>query len=148
MRSISSRRELRLGGYESLPRTKGTTMKQELILEAYRRYGWKCVYCGLDGSKSHDAWSRGRFNLDHWIPRSWGGTDAIENLRSACGACNSAKAENVFPSLKQAQRWLRLYYAECSRSWHETFVTQTAASYEENGLERVRRRYNYGDDVQ
>ena len=123
-------------------------MKPELELEVYRRHDWKCVYCGYDGSKSHDVWLRGRLNVDHWIPRSWGGTDAIENLRCSCGVCNSAKATNVFPSLKQAQRWLRLYHSETTRPWFETNVSQTAASWDDNGLERVRRRYNYGDDVQ
>jgi hypothetical protein len=53
----------------------------------------------------------------------------------------------VFPSLKQARRWLRLYYAECYQPWFETFVARTAASWDRNGLERVRRRYNYGDDA-
>lgn len=45
----------------------------------------QCVYCGelIENHKS--------MNVDHFIPKSRGGEESIENYVCACGSCNSAK---------------------------------------------------------
>lgn len=44
---------------------------------------YMCVYCGRRS---------GRLTLDHVVPVSRGGSSVLENLVTACVACNSAKA--------------------------------------------------------
>lgn len=41
----------------------------------------RCAYCA----------KRGDLTKDHVLPIRWGGSDAIENIVPACGACNSWK---------------------------------------------------------
>jgi 5-methylcytosine-specific restriction endonuclease McrA len=48
-------------------------------------YGTVCWLCGRDGADS----------ADHVLPRSRGGSDALENLRPAHRACNSARGNRV-----------------------------------------------------
>jgi hypothetical protein len=92
------------------------------ILEILARDDYKCVYCGYDAGASLDAWRHGSMCIDHFIPRSRGGTDDDSNLFAACGACNSAKAANVFDDLSQARRFIAFYKREYSRPWFETNV--------------------------
>lgn len=47
----------------------------------FARDGWRCRYCG----------SRTRLSIDHIEPRCRGGSDAVENLATACLACNCRK---------------------------------------------------------
>ena len=47
-----------------------------------------CRYCGVE---LHQR----RATLDHVIPRSRGGSDAISNLRISCRFCNMAKAARL-----------------------------------------------------
>lgn len=44
----------------------------------YRRDGKRCLWCNGWGQKT----------LDHFVPRSLGGTDETENLFTACMRCN------------------------------------------------------------
>lgn len=45
----------------------------------------QCVYCG----------SREHLTIDHYIPRSRGGTSDLENLVLACNDCNNAKGDKL-----------------------------------------------------
>jgi 5-methylcytosine-specific restriction endonuclease McrA len=58
--------------------------------EVYERDGFKCVYCG----------STGDLSIDHVTPLSRGCSDDIENLATACRACNSSKGA------KSLEDWL------------------------------------------
>lgn len=49
--------------------------------------GGRCHYCGVE---LHPFYT---FTIDHVIPRSRGGTNALENLVGACVGCNQAKAD-------------------------------------------------------
>ena len=51
----------------------------------YGRYGGHCAICGCPVSKD-------KMTIDHIMPLSSGGTNAINNLQLACGACNQAKS--------------------------------------------------------
>lgn len=48
----------------------------------FARDGGRCVYCGAAAT-----------SLDHVIPKSRGGAHVWENVVSACGRCNHAKAD-------------------------------------------------------
>lgn len=51
------------------------------------RYGAVCFYCDLIFEKMKDI------TFDHYIPRSKGGLDELENLRLAHLHCNRLKAD-------------------------------------------------------
>lgn len=55
--------------------------KQTLL----QRYGNVCYYCGCVTGKDN-------LQMDHIIPRSRGGTNAIGNLVLSCPDCNKVKA--------------------------------------------------------
>lgn len=50
------------------------------------RAGGACEYCGVS-----DSDTGGPLTVDHYRPRSSGGTDALNNLVYACHACNGSK---------------------------------------------------------
>src|SRR5689334_15388551 len=49
----------------------------------FERDGWTCVYCGT---------RTGAPTCDHVVPVSRGGSSTLDNLVTACLACNLAKA--------------------------------------------------------
>ena len=56
---------------------------QLLRLVVFERDGWTCVYCGKR------TWEP---TCDHVVPVSRGGSSTLDNLVTACLACNLAKA--------------------------------------------------------
>lgn len=47
-----------------------------------------CAYCGL-------RFKLRRLTIDHVVPLSRGGTNALTNLVLACGPCNQSKADKL-----------------------------------------------------
>ncbi len=54
-------------------------------------YGWRCWLCSEPISPLVSRRHRRGLSIDHQVPRSKGGTDAIENLRPAHLGCNSRR---------------------------------------------------------
>lgn len=52
----------------------------------------KCVYCGLDGIESQNAF-RQLMELDHLVPRALGGDSSLDNKVTCCRACNISKSD-------------------------------------------------------
>ena len=50
----------------------------------FARDGGRCVYCGATAT-----------SLDHVVPKSRGGSHTWDNVVSACGRCNHAKADRA-----------------------------------------------------
>jgi hypothetical protein len=76
---------------ESAVRAKEAAEQRVKVMPAIRwqvfqRDRWKCVSCGR-GSQ-HDA----ILHVDHIIPRSKGGQDALDNYQTLCDACNIGKS--------------------------------------------------------
>jgi hypothetical protein len=55
----------------------------------FDRCNARCVYC------DRAIGPRTKWQIDHVVPRSKGGTDDPDNLVVSCPACNAAKADNL-----------------------------------------------------
>lgn len=55
------------------------------------RDGFRCVYCGAEAADV-------KLVVDHVLPVADGGSDAIENLATACFLCNAGKADRSLPN--------------------------------------------------
>lgn len=63
-------------------------MTNKLRFEVFKRDGFKCAYCG---QQPPDV----VLEVDHIVPRSKGGTDAIVNLLTSCFQCNRGKSDRT-----------------------------------------------------
>jgi 5-methylcytosine-specific restriction endonuclease McrA len=75
----------------------GIQRRRKMIQVAIRD-GWFCFYCKrpltVVGLRSPARWTDpAKPTLDHVIAWSKGGTHALQNLRLACGLCNSRKGD-------------------------------------------------------
>ena len=66
--------------------------KQNLYLEIYKRDKYICQYCGKDGLESFDSWYF--MTIDHFDGNHE--NDNEDNLKTACGFCNSQKGNRKF----------------------------------------------------
>jgi HNH endonuclease len=90
---------------------------------------FRCGYC-----RSQQKYVLGTLEIDHFIPRSKGGTDDEENLWLACSSCNVFKGVQthaIDPLTRRRVRLFNLRYQKWSRHfvWVEDgtqIVGQTA----------------------
>lgn len=78
---------------------------KKLANEVISRYGTVCWLCHLDIDLALPRMAPGGFTIDHFVPRSKGGTDDISNLRPAHRECNlrrSAKPASAFKPKRPA----------------------------------------------
>lgn len=68
------------------PRVNGKKLRKRLAV--YQRDGYQCKLCGKQVTKKTAT-------LDHVIPRSKGGTGAMNNLVTACAPCNRKKDDKL-----------------------------------------------------
>ncbi len=66
------------------------------------RDGYTCIYCGATIADN----PRVIFHVDHIVPLSRGGTDAISNLVTTCHHCNTSKGAKLLDAAEQ-ERILR-----------------------------------------
>jgi hypothetical protein len=60
------------------------------------RYSFRCGYCGV-----HEHQIGAELTVDHFQPRSRGGTDDADNLVYCCHACNEHKGNYWLPNAAQ-----------------------------------------------
>ena len=65
----------------------GTLHEWQLRSYVFHRDGRKCGYCGATRAE--------RYELDHIVPKSMGGTDRVSNLVVSCRECNANKANRT-----------------------------------------------------
>ena len=70
-------------------RSVENTLTPEQRIRVLEYYDYHCAYCGED---IHDC-----FEIDHVIPVSKGGANAIHNVVPACKSCNSRKKDRPAP---------------------------------------------------
>lgn len=63
-------------------------MAHPLHAQIRQRFAYRCAYCGV-----HENAAGGELTVDHYRPRSAGGTDDLANLVYACHRCNHYKAD-------------------------------------------------------
>jgi len=66
---------------------QGELFGYELRAYLQEKFNHTCVYCGKKDYENHGL----RFEIDHVIPRSKGGSDKVSNLVYACEPCNKKK---------------------------------------------------------
>lgn len=88
----------------------------EKALEIFRRDKFKCVYCDFDGS-SFKNWAF--LQIDHFIPKSKGGSDESANLVTACCICNQMKKDIVFSSRDEARREIQKWWDSMHVYWRK-----------------------------
>jgi 5-methylcytosine-specific restriction endonuclease McrA len=69
--------------------------RRRIVLE---RDGGRCMleYPGCEGMASH---------VDHVVPRKYGGTDELANLRAACRRCNLRRGDGTEPIGEPVSAW-------------------------------------------
>jgi len=70
-------------------------LSKRMRFEVFKRDGFVCVYCGAHPPEAV-------MECDHVIPVSAGGTNDIDNLVTACLACNRGKAHVELSSVPQS----------------------------------------------
>lgn len=60
------------------------TLSHALRFQVLRRDGFACTYCGRQAPEV-------KLHIDHLVPWSRGGSNSLDNLRTACAACNLGK---------------------------------------------------------
>ena len=89
----------RAAGYSARAKRFGVECDPSITLDAaLRRFGYTCYLCGKTCTKEDKSWgSFGRDypTIDHVIPMSKGGSHTWDNVRIACGECNSIKGAKI-----------------------------------------------------
>lgn len=80
------------------------------------RSKWRCEYC-----RAPEAFVPDPFAAEHIIPRSKGGKTRLDNLASACSACNGHKHAKV-EGLDPLTRKLEPLFNPRKQRWAEHFA--------------------------
>lgn len=86
--------------------SKKTTINA-LMAAILERDDWRCHYCNLTINRRVPTWHPRRATIDHKLPRSFGGTNAHDNLVACCTLCNQVKGDMPY----DAFIWYRLMRA-------------------------------------
>lgn len=68
-----------------MTRRKSAGVSKRIRFLVFRRDGYRCTYCGRRAPEVE-------LHVDHYRAVATGGTDDIDNLRTACADCNLGKA--------------------------------------------------------
>jgi hypothetical protein len=85
---------------------------RQLVAE---RAKFRCEYCQLQQELCPET-----FEVDHIIPRAWGGKTEPDNLCYACPVCNNAKRSQVIARDPQTGHRVRLFNPR-RQSWNRHF---------------------------
>lgn len=79
---------------------------REVRDEVRRLYRYRCGYCGV-----HEAAVGSELEIDHYQPKSAGGSDELENLVYCCTSCNRHKG-SFWPEVGAALATHRLLHPQ------------------------------------
>lgn len=100
---------------------KSHALPLELSLEILERDEWTCYYCGED---LHEVPS-GERHIDHFVPKSKGGEDVVENLVTACQHCNLIKNDKM-PNERELERFSLYLRAKAAGPNRRTQILELA----------------------
>ena len=75
-------------------------MTKELRQQIYNKYNGHCAYCGCEIEYKE-------MQIDHIIPKLFGGSNEIGNLNPSCRACNFYKGTFTIEEFRERVRSLR-----------------------------------------
>jgi len=109
------------------------TAQMKNRFHVFRKYRFRCVYCGGQPGAQH-------LHVDHFIPKSRGGSDNEENLVCACDRCNLAKSNEFWiphalglPQDDDGAVVIRAFGVWCVKFW-ECGVCVSGAVYRSNDI--------------
>ncbi len=76
------------------------TIRGAIRLEVRQRASFACEFCGVE-----EADAGGELTIDHFQPRSQGGSDDLENLVYSCTCCNQFKVDYWPSSSSDPRLW-------------------------------------------
>ena len=100
----------------------------------HRRDGFRCRYCGADGSTSFDTWLT--LSWDHLLPKGHPERDNPEYIVTACNFCNTADNRYFDLALKRGLSFDGLSQEQLVAQ-RKPYVMRTRAAYREFWGERV-----------
>jgi 5-methylcytosine-specific restriction endonuclease McrA len=92
----------------------------------FERDGYKCVYCGWDGTQDLRAYML--LEPDHLVPRDKGGSPDADNVVTSCHICNNMKGQQVFRSIEEANSEIERYYENVKRDRHQRMTSLARTS--------------------
>jgi len=105
---------VRLTRYVRVPYRLSVPLTRRAV---FARDGGRCVYCSAPAT-----------SLDHVVPKSRGGQHSWDNVVSACGRCNHAKADRAIadlgwrlrraPRAPSGMQWRILRNGRVEPGWH------------------------------
>jgi 5-methylcytosine-specific restriction endonuclease McrA len=105
---------VRLTRYVRVPYRPSVPLTRRAV---FARDGGRCVYCSAPAT-----------SLDHVVPKSRGGQHSWDNVVSACGRCNHAKADRAIadlgwrlrraPRAPSGMQWRILRNGRVEPGWH------------------------------
>jgi hypothetical protein len=100
----------------------------------HKRDGFKCRFCGLDGTKSFDSWLS--LSWDHLLPKGHPERDNPEFIVTACNFCNTADNRYFDLALKRGLKFDNMTQDELIAQ-RLPYVMKTRGSYREFWEENV-----------
>lgn len=89
--------------------------------DIWKKTGGRCAHCGKMAA-AHDQ------TIDHYIPRSWGGTFDRRNLMPLCRECNwERKAQEINPA--KFYKYAPAHIIAACRSYEKAFNRNYCAYY-------------------
>lgn len=102
----------------------------------HKRDGFKCRYCGLDGTASVANWLA--LSWDHMLPKGHPNRDNLDFVVTACNFCNTADNRHFDQAQKRGVRFDGLTQEELVAQ-RRPYVQRTRVNYEEFWNKHVRK---------
>ena len=102
-----------------------TGISGKLRAQVLARNNSICRLCGLAAGESYEDGRRVTLHVDHIQPRSAGGTDEMDNLRTLCHRCNEGAKSSLTPppqTLRQLKGLVRNANRQTQQAIYEFLV--------------------------
>ena len=98
-----------------------SNFKENTQYEVWCKTCGRCAYCGCDLEDARQYAGddcRGKFSIDHVLPKCRGGKEDIENLLPVCRSCNSKKRHKTLDEYREYMTWLHIgKFSKSQKIW-------------------------------